>query len=635
MVDERASAGGRSSRPKPVPHFTPAERAARGKAARSELPRSAHAGWEPAPVRGDPVELLEEQAQTRLPELVPIRYGRMLDSPFAFFRGGAYLMAADLAAGPRTGLHAQLCGDAHLSNFGIFAAPDRQARLLHQRLRRDAARPVRVGRQAPRRELRGRRPGSEASTTRRGARSVTATVREYREAMANFATMRNIDVWYARLDVAGIREQLGRRVAEADEAAAARTSRACARKTACVRSRSCAPRSTVSSDSSATRRSSPPSRTFCRAPRGSTSRTSQQMIGTYRRSLPHDRRHLLESYRYVHAARKVVGVGSVGARRWILLLLGRDDSDPLFLQFKEAQASVLEPFLGRSELHQHGQRVVEGQRMMQAASDILLGWERVVTIDGEKRDFYIRQLWDSKASAEIELMDAAGLAAYGRVCGWTLARAHARSGDRIAIAAYLGAGDSFDRAMASFAETYADQNERDYGALQDAVASGRVAAQLGLDEPASARHDRRVGLEGEVDGRREVVLAEDVRDPVAMQRAAHAALRARDDQPDPERVEGVVHRPQRLRARHVHVADRLEVEDDRAGPRLRRVNSREHVVLEEIGVGEDQLRLEAMDQHAGNRRRVRVVLEVDEARAVAAAPERRRCADGRSCGSAG
>jgi uncharacterized protein (DUF2252 family) len=202
----------------------------------------------------------------------------------------------------------------------------------------------------------------------------------------------------------------------------------------------------------------------------------RRMIRTYRRTLPHDRRHLLESYRYVHAARKVVGVGSVGARTWILLMVGRDDTDPLFLQFKEAQASVLEPFLGKSRYSQHGQRVVEGQRMMQAAPDILLGWERIITIDGEQRDFYIRQLWDSKGSAEIEVMDPSGLEAYGTICGWTLARAHARSGDRVAIASYLGAGDAFDRAMTAFAEAYADQNDRDFRALQDAVDSGRVSA---------------------------------------------------------------------------------------------------------------------------------------------------------------
>ena len=206
----------------------------------------------------------------------------------------------------------------------------------------------------------------------------------------------------------------------------------------------------------------------------------RRMISSYRHTLPHDRRHLLESYRYVHAARKVVGVGSVGARTWILLMVGRDDADPLFLQFKEAQASVLEPFLGRSQYGQHGQRVVEGQRMMQAAADVMLGWERIVTIDGEERDFYVRQLWNSKGSAQVELMDPAGMEAYGRICGWTLARAHARSGDRIAIAAYLGNGDAFERAMVSFAEAYADQNERDYRALQGAVAEGRVTAEIGL-----------------------------------------------------------------------------------------------------------------------------------------------------------
>jgi hypothetical protein len=208
--------------------------------------------------------------------------------------------------------------------------------------------------------------------------------------------------------------------------------------------------------------------------------TVRRMIDTYRESLPPDRQKLLAHYRYVHAARKVVGVGSVGTRAWVLLLVGRDESDPLFLQFKEAQASVLEPFLGRSEFPQHGQRVVEGQRMMQMASDIMLGWERIVAIDGQTKDFYIRQLWDAKGSAEIELMNPSGMAAYGVVCGWTLAKAHARSGDPIAIAAYLGARDSFDRAMASFAEAYADQNERDYRALQEAAASGRVAVQMGF-----------------------------------------------------------------------------------------------------------------------------------------------------------
>src|SRR4029077_11511462 len=220
----------------------------------------------------------------------------------------------------------------------------------------------------------------------------------------------------------------------------------------------------------------------------------RRMIRTYRRTLPRDRRNLLESYRYVHAARKVVGVGSVGARAWILLLVGRDDNDPLFLQFKEAQASVLEPFLGKSRFSQHGERVVDGQRMMQTASDIMLGWERIKTIDGQQRDFYIRQLWDAKGSPEGEVMEPAGLEAYGRICGWTLARAHARSGDRIAVASYLGSGDVFDQAMASFAEAYADQNERDYNSLREAASSGRIAADTGVCPPVHRLRCRRCRL---------------------------------------------------------------------------------------------------------------------------------------------
>jgi uncharacterized protein (DUF2252 family) len=293
--------------------------------------------------------------------------------------------------------------------------------------------------------------------------------------------MQNIHVWYARLDVAAIQEQLGSELSGKQmkriqsNVAGVHTKDSLRALTKLCRA----------VDGELRIVGNPPLVTPIEdvlpgAEREQLEDVVRRMIGTYQRTLPHDRRHLLESYRYVHAARKVVGVGSVGARTWILLLTGRDDTDPLFLQFKEAQASVLEQFLGKSEYGQHGQRVVEGQPMMQAASDILLGWERITTIDGQKRDFYIRQLWDSKGSAEVELMDSSALEAYGRICGWTLARTHARSGDRIAIAAYLGGGDAFDRAMSSFAETYADQNERDYRALQEAVASGRVAAEQGV-----------------------------------------------------------------------------------------------------------------------------------------------------------
>ena len=463
-----------------VPHFTPAERVARGRAARAELPRSVHAGWEPAPLRRNPVELLEEQAETRLPELIPIRYGRMLESPFAFYRGGAFLMAADLAAGPRTGLHAQLCGDAHLSNFGVFAAPDRRLVFSINDFDETLRGPFEwdVKRLAASFAVAGREFGYDEGARRA---MVTETVREYRQAMANFATMRNLDVWYTRLDVAGSIARFSSRVSP-KKVKRLQSKIAPTRTKDSIRALA---KLCTSVDGELRLVGRPPLVTPIEdvlpgAEKEHLEDTIRHMIATYSRSLPHDRRTLLESYRYVHAARKVVGVGSVGTRAWIVLLLGRDESDPLFLQFKEAQASVLEPFLGQSEFDQHGQRVVEGQRMMQAASDIMLGWERVVTIDGETKDFYIRQLWDAKASAEIELMDAAGLRAYGRVCGWTLARAHARSGDRVAIAAYLGSGDAFDRAMATFAEAYADQNERDHRALRDAVASGVVAAQSGV-----------------------------------------------------------------------------------------------------------------------------------------------------------
>ena len=477
--DERVPTDEDSSSPKAVLHFSPAERAARGRAARGDVPRSAHADWEPGPMRRDPVDLLEEQAESRLPELGPIRYGRMLASPFTFFRGAAYLMAADLADGARTGLHAQLCGDAHLSNFGIFAAPDRRLVFSINDFDETLPGPFEwdVKRLAASFAVAGRDRGFNAAIRRS---VVMAAVREYREAIARFAEMRNIDLWYTRLDVADIQEQLGTAASKNQmKRFQAQVAKAHTKDSLRALTKLCR---TVDGELRIVGRPplvTPIEDVLPGAEQDHLEDVVRRMIDTYRRALPRDRRTLLESYRYVHAARKVVGVGSVGARAWILLMVGRDHGDPLFLQFKEAQASVLEPFLGRSQYAHHGQRVVEGQRMMQAAPDILLGWERIETIDGQEKDFYIRQLWDAKGSAEVELMDPSGLEAYGRVCGWTLARAHARSGDRIAIAAYLGSGDVFDRAMATFAETYADQNDRDYHALQEAVASGRVRGRDG------------------------------------------------------------------------------------------------------------------------------------------------------------
>ena len=450
-----------------------------GKAARAIAPRTAHGEWAPAADRPDPVGLLEEQAASRVPELVPIRYGRMLVSPFTFFRGAAYPMAADLAGEPRSGLEVQLCGDAHLSNFGGFAAPDRRLVFSINDFDETLPGPFEwdVKRLAASFAVAGRDRGFDGKQRQSINRTVT---RSYREAIRSFAAMSNLELWYARIDVDEIaalaaqgtpkqQKQFERNVAKARSKDSLK---AFAKLTTIVDGK---PR--IASD--------PPlivpiEDVMSGVEEGQLEEFVRGVIRAYRRTLSADRRRLLERFRYAHAAHKVVGVGSVGTRAWIVLMLGRDETDPLFLQLKEAQASVLEPFLGKSAFAKHGQRVVEGQRLTQAAGDIMLGWIRVVGYDGVSRDFYVRQLWDSKGSALVETMNPAAMTVYAEVCGRALAKAHARSGDAIAIAGYLGAGDSFDRALASFAEAYADQNERDYRALQDAVAAGRVAAEAGL-----------------------------------------------------------------------------------------------------------------------------------------------------------
>jgi uncharacterized protein (DUF2252 family) len=463
-----------------VEHFTVAERAARGKAERAEVPRRVHGEWEPAAHRPDPVDLLEEQALTRVPELVPIRYGRMLVSAFTFFRGAAYLMASDLASGPRTGMHAQLCGDAHLSNFGAFAAPDRRLVFSVNDFDETLPGPFEwdLKRLVASFAVAGRDRGFDAKTR---AAINAAVSRSYREAMVQFASMRNFDVWYARND---IEEMVREFQAQASAAQKKRLDKNLA-KARTKDSLAAFGKLTEMVDGEPRIVSEPPLIVPIAelAPPGSEGEIGEAMaelIRTYRRTLPDDRRRLLERFRFVDAARKVVGVGSVGTRAWIVLLLGRDNDDPLFLQAKEAEPSVLEPFVGKSGFSNHGQRVVEGQHLMQAASDIMLGWLHTTGVDGVERDFYVRQLWDSKGSAVVEVMEASALAAYAQLCGSTLAKAHARSGDAIAIASYLGNSDSFDRSLASFAETYADQNERDYEALQTAVKTGRVKAESGL-----------------------------------------------------------------------------------------------------------------------------------------------------------
>ena len=465
--------------PKKIDHLTVEERTARGKAARSEIPRSALADWSP-PEHRDAIEILEGQARTRVPELVPIRYGRMLVSPFAFYRGAAAVMAADLAGSPRTGLRTQLCGDAHLSNFGAFAAPDRS--LVFGVNDFDETLPGPFEWDVKRLVASFAVAGRELGFTAKVRAAVAATVaRSYRESMQTFAGMRNLDQWYARIEVEA---ELAR---FASQATAKETKRA-ERNVAKARTKDSLKafgKLTQMVDGERRIVSDPPlivrlDELAGEIPAVELEEALRVLIRSYRRTLSGDRRHLLERFQYVDAARKVVGVGSVGTRAWIVLMLGRDDDDPLFLQAKEAEASVLEPYLGKSHFANSGQRVVEGQRLMQAASDIMLGWIRVVGLDGVGRDFYIRQLWDAKGSAAIETMTSNVMTWYANVCGWTLAKAHGRSGDAVGIAAYLGGSTAFERALSSFAEDYADQNERDYSALKDAVAAGRVVAETGL-----------------------------------------------------------------------------------------------------------------------------------------------------------
>jgi len=433
----------------------------------------------PASGRRDPVELLEEQAASRVPELVPIRYGRMLVSPFTFFRGAAYPMAADLADVPRTGLQVQLCGDAHLSNFGAFAAPDR--RLVFSVNDFDETLPGPFEWDVKRLSASFAVAGRDRGFNGRQRNAINTTVtRSYREAMRRFAGMRNLDVWYARIQSDDL-ERAARR-ASAKEVERFERNLAKARSKDSLRAFA---KLTEIVDGEPRIASDPPlilpvEEVIPAAEHHRIDDYLRGVIRSYRRTLTADRRRLVERFRYVHAARKVVGVGSVGTRAWIMLLLGRDADDPLFLQFKEAEASVLEPFLGKSTFANHGQRVVEGQRFTQAASDIMLGWIRASDLEGTSRDFYIRQLWDQKGSALVELMSPRAMGIYAELCGLTLAKAHARSGDAIAIASYLGSGGNFDRALATFAESYADQNERDYDALREAAESGRIAAESGL-----------------------------------------------------------------------------------------------------------------------------------------------------------
>src|SRR6478735_11187802 len=456
----------------PVPHLTPAERQARGKAARAEVPLDSHSVLAVSELR-DPVALLERQALTRVSDLVPIRYGRMLTSPFAFYRGAALVQAADLAGSPRSGLVAQLCGDAHLSNFGVFASPER--RLVFDINVFDETLPGPfewdVKRLAGSFAVAARANGIKPKARRQVLLEVGGA---YRRAMRDLATKGNLAVWYEHAEVDAMLKELGNQL-KPDQLKRTRAAMTKARTRDSVHAYE---RLATIVDDRPRIISAPPlvvpvEELAGDLPIEKVYDEIRALVRSYRRTLQADRAHLLAQFELVHLARKVVGVGSVGTRAWIALLLGRDSDDPLFLQAKEAQPSVLEDYAGASVYANAGQRVVAGQHLMQATSDIFLGWQRVKGLDGLTRDFNIRQLRDGKGSIVVERMNAAGMTVYARLCGLTLARAHARSGDRIAIASYLGRRDTFDQALATFSEAYADQTERDHSALAEAAASGR------------------------------------------------------------------------------------------------------------------------------------------------------------------
>ncbi len=467
----------------PAPRYAqlqPGESAERGRAARKATPRSAHGEWTAAPARPDPVAVLAAQAASRVQELVPIRYGRMLVSPFTFYRGAAAVMAADLAATPDSGIVVQACGDAHISNFGGFAAPDRRVVFSPNDFDETLPGPWEwdVKRMAASAEIAGRDVGLPANSRRW---IVKESVREYREAMRDFAGRSHLDVWYERLTASELVDRFGGTLKGRGRIEFARPFANARRKT----SLRAVEKLTERAEGKLRFGHVPPLLVPIRELVGPVdareqSAFVQKVLDQYAESLDADREYLFRTHRFVDMARKLVGVGSVGTRAWVFLLVGRDGQDPLVLQAKEAQPSVLEPYLGASEFANHGERVVRGQRISQAASDIFLGWQRSVGLDGKEHDFYVRQLWDWKASADLSTLSEAGLHAYTRACGWSLARAHARSGDRLAVAAYLGGGSAFDRAIARFATAYADQNELDHRRLSEAVAGGEVPAVTGV-----------------------------------------------------------------------------------------------------------------------------------------------------------
>jgi uncharacterized protein (DUF2252 family) len=450
------------------------ERAALGKSARAAVPRSSQSGLPPQNKRKrDPVALLVAQGRGRVRELLPIRYERMAVSPFTFLRGAARVMAADLAETPTTGIQTQLCGDCHLENFGLFGTPERQ--LVFDINDFDETHPGPwewdVKRLAASIDVAGRDQKFSAADR---ADCVRAMARAYRESMNQFAGRRNLEVWYACMDATMMTTYRDRLSARWRAAGKATKAKALSHDTLGAYKKL-----TEMVDGAPRIASHPPLIVPLRELAGPTERANvhrriARVIERYIRSLDAPRQVLVRQYRFVDLAQKVVGIGSVGTRCWVALFLGTDDGDPLLLQVKEAQTSVLAPYVTSTTYEQQGQRVVMGQRLMQAQTDILLGWARGENLTGRTVDYYFRQLHDWKGSFPVEEMSPSAMAIYGEACAWTLARAHARAGDRVAIASYLGTSDAFDEAMVKLARAYGDQTERDHAALRKAISAGRV-----------------------------------------------------------------------------------------------------------------------------------------------------------------
>ncbi len=455
-----------------------------GKELRKRATRESHAEWEPAPGR-NPLKILLDQGASRVPDLLPIRYGRMSASPFAFYRGGAAIMAADLASTPSTGVRVQACGDAHISNFGGYAAPDR--RLVFDLNDFDETLPAPwewdVKRMAASAVIAARENGASKKVARR---IVLDGVARYREVMRRLADMPYLDVWYTRLDVEQMVEVLERAFGQESGINMRKDIAKASRKDSTRAQRKLTEASGESGEPRFTSRPPllVPGRELAESLGLSDVEAIRELIegllAQYRDTLPPDRQHLFGHYRFVDIARKVVGVGSVGTRAWVLLFLSNRRRDPLVLQVKEAQNSVLAPYAGASKFRLQGRRVVEGQRLTQAASDLFLGWVRAKGPDGTVRDFYVRQLWDGKLSIDIASLKEAGLAQYVQACGGVLALAHARTGDRVAIAEYLGKNDKFDQAIAEFSLRYAKQNREDFNAFTAEIEAGRIEATPGI-----------------------------------------------------------------------------------------------------------------------------------------------------------